>query len=458
MRVRTATKAAVGLFVQFLLISLPQPAFAQQAGVYEALPLATELEKRFVEDANELEELFQRRGLQFRDPEAESWINDIAAKLLPEVTDPEYIDYRFYLLRDPDANAFALPDGQIYVHTGLLARIGDEAELAALLAHEISHVAGHHGLLYSKTAHRMEIATTVFDGILTGVDTGIADLLNQAQSQAFLLSIRGYSRALEREADYKGFDWMLAAGYDPKGMIDLFTELYSDTEGTKPRVKTKWNTHPDVEERKLYTKDRIAGLSRREKRNLSRGEDDVFRITKRIALMTVNDYIEIDFPRTALKLIDDLEKRFPGEPGILVAKGDAWHLLGPRDYLDPDLPIAQKMKWLMVWDRGGKTRKERWAKDLKKKRGRENYARHLGNAELAYKQALEIDSGSALAMRGLAEIYDTRDRPLEAVRAYIEYVELAPTAPDRRNVQARALQLLEGLLPEMSDGDQEIGQ
>ena len=73
-------------------------------------------------------------------------VESVGRSLAPPPT-VDYQQYRFFVLRDPSPNAFALPNGDIYIHTGMLARLTDTAELAAVLGHELNHVAGHHGVV-----------------------------------------------------------------------------------------------------------------------------------------------------------------------------------------------------------------------------------------------------------------------------------------------------------------------
>src|SRR5262245_13162674 len=108
-------------------------------GVYGPVPI-DEDEWRLIEESKDLETYFNAQSLLFKDPKVVGLVRGIGHEIRPQPTD-DYIEYEFFLLRDPSPNAFALPNGHVYVHTGMLARLRDEDELAALLAHEINHVA-----------------------------------------------------------------------------------------------------------------------------------------------------------------------------------------------------------------------------------------------------------------------------------------------------------------------------
>ena len=198
----------------------------QLHGIYEAVELKPR-ELSLLETAGDYEELFVRRGYRYQSPEFEALMQRIGSELAPEPTD-SYLAYRFFIFDDPIPNAFALPDGQIYVNTGMLAMLDDEAQLAAILGHEIAHSAGHHGILsFRKTRKKMIWAT----------------VLGDLGGYYLVRSIFGYNRILEAEADQRAFDSLLAQGYDVRAVAELFTILGQDIEGDQPAAQhPKWST------------------------------------------------------------------------------------------------------------------------------------------------------------------------------------------------------------------------
>ena len=148
---------SVAAFLLILGATVPADAAdkkPKEKGNYGAVELTVK-DYHLIETSEEMHDRFQRRGLRYSDRELEAWLQEIGNRLVPETTD-FYQRYRFYLIRDPSPNAFALPDGQIYVHTGLIGRLENEAQLASLLAHEINHVAGHHGILAYRSQKKLE--------------------------------------------------------------------------------------------------------------------------------------------------------------------------------------------------------------------------------------------------------------------------------------------------------------
>ncbi len=121
--------------------------------------------------------------------------------------------YTFTAVEGEAPNAFALPGGPIFVSSGLLTRIKDEAQLAGILAHEVTHVAQRHGL------NRLREAL-VLQGIAVAALGNQPELLRQAAAVALDLVIKGRDRASESEADAQGVRWMSQVAYDPTAMVD----------------------------------------------------------------------------------------------------------------------------------------------------------------------------------------------------------------------------------------------
>src|SRR5688572_15211221 len=160
-------------------------------GVYEPVPLKDQ-EQRLMEESRELHGYFERQSLLFNEPRVVELVASVGRSLAPAPTD-DYIGYRFFVLRDPSPNAFALPNGDIYIHTGMLARLTDTAQLAAILGHEVNHVAGHHGIVQFRSTNRKLVASMVLSGVFGGIGSVI--------STGLAASMYGFSRELEQEAD-----------------------------------------------------------------------------------------------------------------------------------------------------------------------------------------------------------------------------------------------------------------
>jgi len=269
-------------------------AVAHGDGVYEPVPLRDQ-ERRLIEESRELHGYFERQSLLFNEPRVVDLVASVGRSLAPAPTD-DYIEYRFFVLRDPSPNAFALPNGDLYLHTGMLARLTDTAQLAAILAHEVNHVAGHHGIVNFRSTNRKIVASMV----LTGVFGGLGSVI----STGLAASMYGFSRELEQEADDHAVALLLASPYEPQALPEIYGILARDYDGITPRMPTIWSTHPQLEVRAQRTREQVAGAP-----SGRRDTEDFDAVVFPLRTMTIRDYIQDDYPRTAMALADqELEK------------------------------------------------------------------------------------------------------------------------------------------------------
>jgi predicted Zn-dependent protease len=401
---------------------------ASAGGIYEPVPIDND-EWRLIEESQDLEGYFKSQSLLYTEPKALELVRRVGHEIRPQPAD-DYVEYEFFVLRDPSPNAFALPNGHVYVHTGMLARLGDEDQLAALLAHEINHVAGHHGIINHRATRKKTIAGMVLGGL--GGWGAVISIGLQA-------SVYGYSRDLEQEADDRAIDVLLASRYDPHALPEMLDLLGRDYEGLRPRTPAVWSTHPEVRARAETSRALVAGAARRE-----RHPDAFEAAVMDMRAMTIEDYVQDDFPHTAVALAESLVERYPTDVGLLQLLGDAWQGMGAQGPMDPaTLTTSDKRQNLR--DRARKTRAQRLAELLETEEGRAAYAENLKRAEETYQRAIATDATFARAYRGLAEVYEQQKRPRDAAEAYLTYVKQAPEAPDRPIVVGR-LRLLTTLL------------
>jgi predicted Zn-dependent protease len=199
---------------------------------------ASEEEQMLWRRAQEEQDTIDGSGRLYQDPEIENYLNQIAEKLQTHSISPD-ISFQIKVIKDPKLNAFALPNGAIYIHTGVIARMENEAQLAALLAHEMTHCTHRHSL---KTLRSIKGRTQV-----TSATVGeLAQLLGITGSIA---SINGYRRELETEADRVGLDLAAKANYDPKEVLKLFELLKQEMESEGVEEPYFFGTHPRVQQR-----------------------------------------------------------------------------------------------------------------------------------------------------------------------------------------------------------------
>jgi len=187
----------------------------------------------------------QQQGGFYRDKALEAYVQGVGIRLA-RVSHRPNLDYQYRVLNSSVPNAFALPGGFIVVNRGLLVGLRNEAEMAMVLGHETGHVTARHSL----AGYQRALATNVLlagVSIAAGGTTGVMELSGITAS----LVNNGFSRGQEREADTLGIDYMVKAGYNPEGAVQLQEYFYSELEGKKNPMFLEglFRTHPFSKER-----------------------------------------------------------------------------------------------------------------------------------------------------------------------------------------------------------------
>jgi predicted Zn-dependent protease len=182
------------------------------------------------------------------DPFITSYFNHLGQKLVAQIG-PQPFKYKFFIVVDPSMNAFAVPGGYIFLHTGMISMAEREGEVAAVLAHEISHVYARHMAKMMKKSRITTAATLI--GALASVFLGgaLAQPLLMGSMAAGESAMLKYSRENEGEADSLGFKWMLKAGYNPRDMVSIFSKMNKQRWLAGGKVPVYLSTHPDVDNR-----------------------------------------------------------------------------------------------------------------------------------------------------------------------------------------------------------------
>ena len=185
----------------------------------------------------------------YDDPRLEAVLNQTVEKLVAASDRPD-LHYRITILNSPAINAFALPNGQLYITRGLIALANDTSELASVLAHEMAHVVAQHAEIREERAKRVALVGRVFGDL--GADPELGALA-MAKSKIALAS---FSRAQEFEADGIGVGIAARSGFDPYGAVRFLTamgrsgELKSASQASiDPRAPDFLSSHPATPER-----------------------------------------------------------------------------------------------------------------------------------------------------------------------------------------------------------------
>ncbi len=286
----------------------------------------------------------QSGGQYVLDPQLTAYVREVGQKL-SRVSDRSQLPYEFVVLNESVPNAWAMPGGKIAVNRGLLTELHSEAELAAVIGHEIVHAAGRHaargmenGILLQVGVAAVSVATA--DRQYGSVVDAVAGL------GAGLLGIK-YGRDLELEADHYGMVYMQRAGYDPQAAVRLqetFVRLANSKEANW--LEGMFASHPPSQERVEANRKFAAALGG----NFVSGEKEY---QARIAplLKSRTAYKEYDEGHKALKkkeadkalqLADAAIKREPREALFYGLRGDAHAALNRHKEAEDDYGEAIK--------------------------------------------------------------------------------------------------------------------
>jgi len=179
-------------------------------------------------------------------PRADAYLTQLGKRLVAHLnTSGVEYPWEFHCVNDRSINAFALPGGFVFVNRGAIEAADNEAELAAVMAHELSHVALRHGTNQATKAQAAQAGVGLF-GALFGGSTGGA-LLTQLGSFTAGGVLLKYSRSAETQADVMGTQALYDSGYDPRAMAQFFEKLNQETKGKNPPQFL--SDHPNPENR-----------------------------------------------------------------------------------------------------------------------------------------------------------------------------------------------------------------
>jgi predicted Zn-dependent protease len=332
-------------------------------------------EQRVWYTARELDEQMEKADYLYEDAALQAYVRAVMQKLYPEYAGT--INVR--VVDSPSLNAFALPNGSIYINTGLLARLDNEAQMATVLAHEGVHFTHKHSLQQRRNMKSTTAFSTTF-GMLTGIPM-LGDLMGAS-------SIYGFSRDLEREADAEGFQRLQAAGYDVSQAPVTFEFLLAEVEALDIDEPYFFSTHPGLQERI----DNFRALVKRHgTAGGYRGEEAYQSHIGALRERLLADYLELGQYQSVLLILTEKDAftRYPPT---------AWYYLGEAYRL----------------------RDEEGDADL---------------AVKAYQTAVDRVPAFAPPYRALGLHAMKTGQSAQAVSWFNRYLELAPEAPDRAYIE-----------------------
>jgi len=244
----------------------------------------------------------------YEDAEVTDYVTRVGNRLAARGSDTRQ-EFEFFMMRDPQINAFALPGGFIGVHTGLVLAAQSESEMAGVVAHEIAHVTQRHiarMINNQQSTQWMEIAALAIAILAARSNSQMGEAAAAIGSGLAVQQQLNFSRDFEREADRMGLQLLDKAGFDPQGMILFFERLQRATRVYEGGAPSYLRTHP-------VTYERIADIQNRVQEMRYRQVPDHIDFH----LVRAKLKAEFDAPRDAVAYFRDslAEKRYLSEGG-----------------------------------------------------------------------------------------------------------------------------------------------
>jgi len=185
----------------------------------------------------------EARSTMLRDQDVTQYVNELGQRLArtSDIKEPLVIK----VVDSDEVNAYALPGGYFYVNTGLILAAQSESELAAVMAHEIAHIAARHA---TRNMTKVQIWNIVsIPMMFVGGPVGMA--VREVSTLALPMSINKFSRDAEREADLLGIEYAYAAGYDPNAFVEFFERIKPSGKDKQNVVAKAFASHPMNQDR-----------------------------------------------------------------------------------------------------------------------------------------------------------------------------------------------------------------
>lgn len=341
------------------------------ASAFDGSNLARE-EQNLWADSDEFDKALERSGKVRKDAELTAYLQAIMDRLYPEFSGR----LRVRALDAPHLNAFALPNGSVYINTGLLARLQNEAQLATVLAHEGVHFVHRHSFQQSEKVKNSATFALVV-GML-GVPL-VGDIIA-------LSSMTGFSQEHETEADNIGYQRLIAAGYSAKEAQKTFEHLIAEIKALDIDEPFFFASHPKLQDRV----DNFSELAK-DAVNGNIGYENFIRQVSPVKLFTLGEYLTAYRFKQLILVLSDPERRKEYPPEASYYLGEAYRLRGEEG----DIALAER----------------------------------------EYLLALEQAPNFAPAHRALGLIHYKRGAKALAAPLFKRYLELTPDAPDRGYVE-----------------------
>ena len=251
-------------------------------------------EKRLWAMSDEIDTALRKSGAVRDNLEVQIYLQRLMTDLFPEFEQALHVQ----ILNNPEANAFAMSNGSVYVYTGMLARLRNEAELAALLGHEGAHFTQRHILESRRSAKNMSVFVNTL-GVATGIGGALASSLVAASS------LSNISQSNESESDRIGLERMSALGYDANYASNLFSRLAEELIARDIDEPSMFRSHPKLSDRVTSLNALAAGYPTGGKVNAAR----YLEVTARIRVAALRQAAERSQGELLVFLLEDAQLR-----------------------------------------------------------------------------------------------------------------------------------------------------
>jgi predicted Zn-dependent protease len=392
-------------------------------------------------EANEIDAQYEKKGLIYQDPKSESFLHGIGLRLTGSASPPDGIIYRFRILQDPMINAFALPNGSIYVNSGLVAAMQNESQLAAVMAHEITHVVNRHAYIQNRSVRKKAVAMDVIAiaaagagyfpiGAAFGCSVAFAGQFSQV---LIVATVFGYSRELESDADSAGYGRLIRADYDGAAMAGSF-ELLDERLEFEP-TEPFWRTHPKLKGR-IATAGKLAQAENTAHPRVTPENEYLGHVN---AVVRYNITLDLE-SRRARTAVDRAQRLVKWNPDAVnrTLLADAYRALGAKTSKPDQEELSKHGKDIARKQILKLTSAEEQRSLLSTEAGKAIMAENQAKAEQLYKEAIVADPHLPDPHRGLGMQYQDEGKHTDAAREYRQYLDLAsPRAVDRLRIERR---------------------
>lgn len=334
----------------------------------------------------------------YSDTQLDQYLAAVTQRLLNSQKENSAIKISIKTIQNPSVNALSFCNGRIYLFTGLLAVMDNEAQIATIIAHEISHIVKRDTLRefrsnINKTAFFSSLQTpALFAG--GGMGVSLTDVFT-------LSSISGYSKLIEKEADVYGFKMVQAAGYDLNEPAKAFEKMDEYSSLERAENEGPFSSHPRIDSRiqdykKLAQECMVSGGHRQDV-----NEQLYKKITYEIALDDVSKCLYSRMYKTADKIIEKLAADNPSNVRV-------YFLMGELYRKRQDLP----------------------ADEAKRDKNKDYF-----KAVEAYNRALMFDPVCADCLKGKGLALQKRGELADAKSVLTRYLEVCPQAQDKSYIE-----------------------